>query len=488
LTVLAHADPRRVGARALLPRSGVVDLSRNEPEFAHPGRRGKALDDPYLSRKPTRVSSTSSGGLRIEPNLAGAALTLDGEPLRTTASIASDSLGSGVVLEIGERVALLAHRVQEAPGPGDDCGLIGRSDAIDEVRRRILQVADLDVPVLIRGESGAGKELVAQAIHERSPRRNGPFRSVNMAAVAPTTATSELFGHRRGAFTGADRPRSGLFRDADGGTLFLDEIGEAPTELQAMLLRALETGEVRPVGADQAVRVDTRVLAATDAALEAAVDEGSFRLPLLHRLSGFELVVPPLRARRGDIAMLLLHFLRTELATTGEAHRLDPTPSGADPWLSVDLVARLCRADWPGNVRQLKNVARQLAIASRGMAQLQLSPAVERALAPKTSEAPKPSSPTRTRPAEIDEATLVATLRTHRYRIAATAKALGISKTSLYALIEGSPRVRKARDLSADEIREALGAHENTREAAQGLEVSERGLRLRMTELGVNAE
>jgi two-component system, NtrC family, nitrogen regulation response regulator GlnG len=485
LTVLAHADPRRVGERALLPKTGVVELSRNEPEFAHPGGRGQPLDDPYISRKPTRVSASPSGGLRIEPNLAGAALTLHGEPMRTTASVGADRLTAGVVLEIGGRVALLAHSVREDPGPTDDCGLVGRSDAIDEVRRRILQVADLNVPVLIRGESGAGKELVAQAIHERSPRRGGPFRSVNMAAIAPTTATSELFGHSRGAFTGADRARSGLFRDADGGTLFLDEIGEAPAELQSMLLRCLETGEVRPVGSDQAVSVDTRVLAATDAALEAAVDEGRFRLPLLHRLSGFELVVPPLRDRRDDIALLLVHFLRAELATTGEGHRLEPAPSGADPWLSIDLVARLCRADWPGNVRQLRNVARQLAIASRGVAQLQLSPAVERALAPKTaSEPPRPGPQTRARPAEIDEATLVSTLGAHRYRIAATAKALGISKTSLYALIEASPRVRKARDLSADEISLAI-ADNDVAEAAQGLEVSERGLRLRMTELGL---
>jgi two-component system nitrogen regulation response regulator GlnG len=238
LTILAHPDPRRVGARSVLPRAGVTELSRRSPVFDE-----APLDDPYLSRKPSRLA-VERGALRVEPNLAGAELRADGAPVTATRSFGPDELEVGVILEVGGRVALLAQRVAEVPREADACGLVGLSDGIEEVRRQIRLVSDLDVSVLIRGESGVGKELVASAIHRGSARRRGPFLAVNMAALTPTTAASALFGHRRGAFTGADRPRSGLFREADGGTLFLDEIGEAPAELQAMLLRALETGQV----------------------------------------------------------------------------------------------------------------------------------------------------------------------------------------------------------------------------------------------------
>ena len=484
LTLLAHPDPRRVGARCLLPRSGSVELSRRSPDFA-----GEPLEDPYLSRKPSQLS-VSRGALRIEPNLAGAELRADGAALTAAGSFGTDELDRGVVLEVGGRAALLAQRVIDAPWAGEGCGLIGISDGIEAVRRQVEQVADLDVSVLLRGESGVGKELVAAAIHRQSGRGEGPFVAVNMAALTPSTAASALFGHRRGAFTGADRPRSGLFREADGGTLFLDEIGEAPPELQAMLLRTLETGQVLPVGQDLPIDVSVRVIAATDASLEDAIASGRFRLPLLHRLSGFELVVPPLRDRREDVALLLVGFLRQELDAIGEGARLDPTPAGADPWLPAGLVARLCLADWPGNVRQLRNVARQLVIASRGAERLQLTPAVERALgagpvAPSSPAAPSLGTPepATLRPADIDDAALLDALRRHDFQPTAAARALGISKTSIYGLIEASPSVRKARDLTREEIEEALATAGDARGAARRLEVSQRGLQLRITEL-----
>ncbi|MCO4772567.1 MAG: sigma 54-interacting transcriptional regulator [Deltaproteobacteria bacterium] len=491
LTLLAHGIPERVGARCTLPTRGTTELSRRSPDFVDLQGTQGPLDDPYISRKPTGLT-VSRGTLRVEPNLAGAGLVADGQALASATTWGGAALDRGVVLEVGGRATLLAHRVLASEPEKDRCGVVGISDAIDRVRRQIRQVADLDVSVLIRGESGVGKELVAQAIHQRSSRRTGPFVTVNMAALTPSTAASALFGHKRGAFTGADRSRSGLFREAHGGTLFLDEIGEAPPELQTMLLRALETGEVTPVGEDRPVAVDVRVLAATDARLEDAVEGGSFRLPLLHRLSGFELVVAPLRERREDVALLLLHFLADELATVGESHRLQPAPKGADPWLEPGLVARLVRAPWPGNVRQLRNVARQLVIASRGADALQMTPAVERALGgpsdgpASAQKLPSPSRSAAARPAQIDEDALLAALRAHDFRPTATAKALGISKTSLYALIESSPRVRKARDLTGAQIRAALDGAEDLSAAARLLEVSARGLKLRMTELGLH--
>src|SRR6185436_13729067 len=185
----------------------------------------------------------------------------------------------------------------------------------------------------LRGETGTGKELLARAIHQASSRRAAPYFALNMAAIPASLAAAELFGAAKGAFTGADRRRVGYFGRAQGGTLFLDEIGELPADLQPLLLRVLENGEIQPVGGEETLRVDVRILAATDANLESAIEEGRFRAPLFHRLSGYELRLPSLRERRDDIGRLFIHFLRQELAALGEADRLaDPGPEGR-PWL-----------------------------------------------------------------------------------------------------------------------------------------------------------
>ncbi|MEM6456888.1 MAG: sigma 54-interacting transcriptional regulator, partial [Acidobacteriota bacterium] len=323
---------------------------------------------------------------------------------------------------------------------------------------------------------------------------------------------SELFGAEKGAFTGADRARSGRFARADGGTVFLDEIGETPAEVQVLLLRVLETGRLRAVGGDADRTVDVRWIAATDADLDAAIQAGSFRAPLLHRLSGYEIRLPPLRARRDDFGLLLRHFLAQELETVGESHRLVQTDDerlrGRRPWLPAALVARLARYAWPGNVRQLRNVARQLVIANRGRAQLQMTPELARRLglidapielhadgdpaavasAPAAAPPPTPPRPRQSYrpPEDVSEDELIETLRAHAFRLKPAAKALGISRTSLYALIARSDRVRKARDLDRPTIEQALADHDgDLGPAAAALEVSRDGLRRRMTELGI---
>ncbi|HEU4537176.1 MAG TPA: sigma 54-interacting transcriptional regulator, partial [Polyangiaceae bacterium] len=181
-----------------------------------------------------------------------------------------------------------------------------------------------------------------------------------MGAVPKELAAAELFGAARGAYTGSTHDREGLFRSAQGGTLFLDEVGEAPPEVQVMLLRALETGEVHPVGAKAPVAVDVRLVAATDANLESQIRDGRFKEPLLHRLAGYEIRLPPLRERREDIGPLFYHFARGELEATGEARRLAPADPYEAPWLPAPIAARLVRHPWPGNVRQLRNWARQI--------------------------------------------------------------------------------------------------------------------------------
>jgi two-component system nitrogen regulation response regulator GlnG len=356
-----------------------------------------------------------------------------------------------------------------------------------DVRLEIARDADLDVPVLLRGETGVGKELAAAAIHRASDRRERPFVCVNMSALPASTAAAELFGHARGAFTGADSARAGYFEQADGGTLFLDEIGDLPQALQPMLLRALQSGELQRVGGG-GKRVDVRVVSATDADLEAAVAAGLFREPLLQRLAAYEIAIPPLRERREDIAPLFLHFLRRELELTGEADRLAAPPAGEKGFLRADFLARLLRHPFPGNARELQNLARRAAVASRGHARLVVDDGLQRMLA--RSERP-PASETevqakKRKPAEIDDEALLQALREHAFNLNQTAIALGMSRTWLNTRIERCPLIRKAKDLDAQSIRRAADAHAGDLEAmAATLEVSPRGLQLQMKRLGL---
>ncbi len=388
LTILAHPDLRRIGERVLFSPGRGLALSRLEPLFSPPsGGEPRPLADPHLSRKPLRLSPRPDGmGLKVSESRAR--VTADGSPLGNGREFPDTDLERGVVLVISQRISLLLHLHDLLPRDDlPEYGLVGESVAVAELRRQIARVADLEVSVLLRGETGTGKELVARALHAASPRRSRPFVAVNMGAVPATLAAAELFGASRGAFTGADRRRRGYFARADGGTLFLDEIGEMPPEVQVLLLRTLETGSVQPVGSERAQQVDVRVLAATDARLEEDIEAGRFRAPLLHRLSGFEIRLPPLRHRRDDVGRLLLHFLRQEAEALGELWRIERSHEAPVPWLPAPLVARLAGWSWPGNVRQLRNVARQLAIGNRGASQLATTVEIEALLAPDESPA-----------------------------------------------------------------------------------------------------
>jgi len=224
-------------------------------------------------------------------------------------------------------------------------GMEGSSRAMRILFDRISQVARADGAVLVSGESGTGKDLVAHAIHAESARADKPFLAVNCAGVPADLLESEFFGHAEGAFSGADRARPGLFREADGGTLFLDEIGEMPAALQAKLLRALQDGRIRPVGADREHQVDVRLIAATNQNLQSLVDKGEFREDLYYRLEAFQLEIPPLRERGEDLELLAMSFLaRFAAARKRPARRL-----------SEQALAAVRGYRWPGNVRELKN-------------------------------------------------------------------------------------------------------------------------------------
>jgi len=234
--------------------------------------------------------------------------------------------------------------------------IVGDSPAWRDVLRRVEKVAASDTTVLVLGETGTGKELVARAIHRRSARADRPLVCVNCAALSPALVASELFGHERGAFTGATQRRIGRFELAAGGTLFLDEVGDLPAEVQVALLRVLQEREFDRVGGDRPVRTDVRVLAATHRDLRAAVAAGSFREDLFYRLSVFPLTLPPLRARRDDIPDLVGHFARIHSARRGLQY------VGID----IESLDRMLRYDWPGNVRELENVVERATILSDG--------------------------------------------------------------------------------------------------------------------------
>lgn len=496
LTVLYHPDLRRIGSRAFLSELLVgreVLVSRNQPELARPDQLvGQPLEDNHISRRPFRLRAAGDGGVDLLLDDSRTAIVAQGVSVLQEHRFSTAEIEAGAVLELSGRVVLLLHMATPTGETLPRFGLIGDSPGLLRVRADIQRVADLEIPVLLRGATGTGKELAARAIHEAGPRRSGPFLGINLGAIPPTLSASELFGAVRGAFTGSVSQQEGYFRRAHGGTLLLDEIGEAPPEVQVMLLRALETGEIFPVGSQTPLRADVRIIAATDTDLEGKVREGGFRAPLLHRLSGFEIWMPPLCERREDIGRLLLHFLRQELARIGEGHRLDPEAPGCDPlWLPPRLVSRLARYDWPGNVRQLRNVARQLVIGSRGLARLEIGPQVERLLrgdAGGSGERIPDSSPAVAprwrRPSEVSEDELLAALRDSRWDLKATALALGVSRTSLYALIDESPRIRKASDLSAEEIERSFRESGGDVDAmVERLEVSKKALGRRLREM-----
>ncbi len=506
LTVLAHSDAGRVGELVALPALGLghpIRLSRLEPVFRHPysgpDAQGMPLAERGISRQPIRLlGSGVPGEVVVDVRDTRTPVVIDGETEEDRRTLAAAEVDRGVVLLLGRQVALLLHRMRLPPiEVAPRYGMVGESDAIAVLRQEVARLAPLKVPVLLRGESGTGKELVARALHEGGRHAGRPYVAVNMATLSPSLAAAELFGAARGAFTGANRNKVGLFQSAQGGTLFLDEIGETPVEVQAMLLRTLESQTVMSVGSTEEQSIDVRVIAATDARLEEAMASGRFRAPLYHRLAGYAIQLPPLCQRREDIGRLLRFFLDQEHASLG------PDASETDiPYQpSAEIVARLARHDWPGNVRELRNVARRLVISgsaptSQLLAQIEELPATSKeqtvpaAAQVKPSATPKPpQSPTprrrRRNPADVSEDELLTALEANGYRMRDTAEALDLSRIGLYRRLEASPNVRKAADLERREIDEALEtAAGDVEAAAQGLRVSVQGLKRRITALG----
>jgi two-component system nitrogen regulation response regulator NtrX len=300
--------------------------------------------------------------------------------------------------------------------------LVWKSERMQRVLAQVDRVAPTESRVCILGETGTGKELVARAVHERSPRRDKPFVTLNCAAVPSELIESELFGHEKGAFTGAAARHLGKFEQADGGTLFLDEIGDMPASMQAKLLRLLQEGELERIGGERPVVVNTRVIVATHRDLESLVRKGTFREDLYHRIFVFPIVMPPLRERPGDIPMLAQHFAGLVAEQNGWKMR-GFTPDGLD---------ELAQYQWPGNVRELRNAVERLLLLTDDEIDARAVREVLAPRPPRATGATRESGTLADRVASFERETVLGELTAHGYRVTETARALGLERSHLY--------------------------------------------------------
>lgn len=320
----------------LRARNGILRIGRE-------ASNDMVIDDPFVSRNHLEVRVSPHGVEVVDLE------TKNGTYFQG-ARIRQMPVHTEATLVLGKQITLRVRVIDESSTPRTDgVELVGNSPAIHKLRSAVARVAPTGLTVLIEGETGTGKEVIARAIHARSPRANKSFVVFDCGAVSPTLIASELFGHTKGAYTGAIGSSEGAFRRAHGGTLFLDEIGELPLDVQPALLRAIETRQVKPVGGDSYLPVDVRIIAATNRSLEEEVEAGRFRKDLLFRLAVTRIKVPPLRARTEDIPVLAQHFANALGAT-----------------LSPDVLATLSARPWPGNVRELRNTVERAVLLSGG--------------------------------------------------------------------------------------------------------------------------
>lgn len=378
LRILYHGDLERVGeftSSDLFEGGKWVGLGRTSPDFHALDRSTGPIADPYISRAQAALRwDDRAGCFEVKP-ASGARLKLSSVTLhRGSADLPEfqevsrrSFLPPGTLLAIGDRV-LLALLCDPSHGAEEDrMGMIGESAQMWELRKAIEDTARFARPALVLGETGAGKELVSRALHTSGDRSRGPFLAANCAALPEHLVESILFGHKKGAFTGASKDSPGLFLDADGGTLFLDEVGELPMVLQAKLLRALQEGVVMPVGGRKEVKVDVRVVAATNRAPAEEMQSGKLRSDLYYRLSAHVLKVPSLRERYVDVPLLFVHLLKQHLQDFAPLAWMFSSSMGSRLPVPMDFFLKLMKYPWPGNVRELQNVATQ-------SAQLNLNP------------------------------------------------------------------------------------------------------------------
>ncbi len=454
LTVLWHPQLERMGEQAPLIQAGApIALNRYTPLFARAGTVGQPLAHSCISRTPLQLQLGGDGSIRLLPAPGRMHCEVNGRCLEADLTLSSAEIAAGVVLQLGGQVVLCLHHCATLPQAGEGT-LMGVSSAMQRVRRQVALAAATDLPVLVLGESGTGKELVAQAIHAAGTRTQRAMVTVNMATMAESLAAADLFGCVKGAFTGAQAARTGLWAEADRSTLFLDEVGDAPAAVQPMLLRAIETGEFRPLGSSRVQHADVRVIAATDRTLES----GNFNQPLLRRLEAFVIRTPSLRVRREDLGVLIRHSL--------ESQRL---PTDWPTQVPAALVRALCLHAWAGNVRQLLHAIRRLVLSARtadwptpqdllGSEGAATSAAATAAVATSPSSASVSPRRAYAAPSSVTAEALLDALDRAGWCLRSAALDLGISRPSLYNLIERHPAIRRAEVIAPEEIAAAIGS------------------------------
>jgi DNA-binding NtrC family response regulator len=422
-SVQTLSDPTQLGA--LVRRGGfdVLLLDMNFSAGADDGSEGLACLSQVLAIDPQAVvvfvTAHSDVELAVAAMKKGAADFVT-KPWENERLVATLMAALNLRRSRTEVADLRQRNLGLAAATRTETGMIGTAPAMLKVFGAIRRTAPTDAKVLVLGENGTGKELVAREIHRLSARANEVFLRVDMGALSPQLFESELFGHRRGAFTDAKQDRTGFFRAATGGTLFLDEIGNVPLHLQSKLLTALERREVVPVGSDKAEPIDVRLICATNLEPERLANENLFRQDLLYRINTVEIVLPPLRERKEDIPLLLEHYA----ALYAQKYNLPPKR------LSAALIDRLADWSWPGNIRALRHAVERAVILSEsdllGAADFPLS----------DPQAPPETQTEISRLDAVEKAAIARALEKHGNNVSRTAEALGLTRTSLYRRME----------------------------------------------------
>ncbi|MBC3934753.1 sigma-54-dependent Fis family transcriptional regulator [Undibacterium sp. CY7W] len=461
LTIAWHPDSNRVGEQFIVADpQAELELSRFSPAFRLAGKEALPLGHGGISREALRIQRNGDQGVLITPPASRMVVEVNGVPVHAAVHITREQLSKGLILGLGRAVLICLHWMQCLPKMNEMEGVIGVGSSAILLRDQIRQVANTDFPVLLLGETGTGKEIAARGIHQHSQRRHSQMVTVNMAALNESLAAADLFGAARGAYTGAQQARKGLFAEAENATLFLDEIGNTPASIQPMLLRVLETGDYRPLGAPQDLHASARLIAATDQDLYGE----NFNQALLRRLESFVIHLPPLRERREDIGILIQHLLRQS--------KLEYPVT-----LPTSLISDLLIYDWPGNIRQLSHVLRRILLALQAGQPADFHQLVgaskERSsvasATPSTSLATKSSETApavRKKLTDLSEDDVLQAMIQHDWYIQGAAQELGISRPSMYKLLEQHSQIRKAEQIPVAELRAVLDATQGVIEQA----------------------
>jgi len=485
LTILWHPNQQRIGQQFMGPGAeGVIELQRFLPLFRHPGEDGMALGHRCIARHPLAIRRAADDWVTVIPPDSRMTVEVNGSLITSPACLPPEAVGAGIVLGLGGLVLICVHWISCLPKPNKLPGLQGVSSAIVTVREQIGQVARTSLPVLLLGETGSGKDVAALEIHRASERHQRPFIAVNMAALNESLAAADLFGALKGAYTGAEATRTGFFAEADDGTLFLDEIGDTPGPVQAMLLRVLESGEFRPLGAQRTQRSRARLIAATDRDLA----ERGFSQALLRRIEAFVIRMPALRERREDIGLLLRHLLQEWSAQSGRTVELP-----------VCFVSEMCNDNWPGNIRQLVHVLRRAVIeVSAGVTPVLAAFArvepnrhheAHDSAAASSVTAPPPQAERRRRSvlADLSHEDVLDAMGNNEWQIKGAAQQLGISRPSLYKLLNAHPTIRSPELIPSPEIQRALERHRgDLKRCAASLNTPYEQLRRQVRALGLD--